>query len=56
MFPPRVSPVLSCFFLLYFPLCKLPLPLLTLKKRLYLREQDTGRGMRFSSKDATPGF
>ena len=44
MFPPFVSPVLSCFFLLYFPLCKLPLPFLALEKRLYLREQDTGQG------------
>lgn len=28
-----------------FPLCKLPLLLLTLEKRLYLREQDTGQSL-----------
>ena len=31
--------------LLCFPLGKLPLSFLTLKKRLYLREQDTGQGL-----------
>ena len=45
MFPP-----LSCLFLLFglpfcFPLGVFPLPRLTLKKRLYLREQDTGKGL-----------
>lgn len=45
MFPP-----LSCLFLLFsllfrFPLGVFPLSLLTLKKRLYLREQDTGQSL-----------
>ena len=34
-------------FLLCFPLGKLSLPFLALKKRLYLRERDTGRDLRF---------
>ena len=44
MLPPCVL-VLFCLvlFLLCFPLGKLPLPFLALEKRLYLREQDTGR-------------
>ena len=46
MFPPVV---LSLFclvlFLLCFPLGKLPLSFLTLEKRLYLREQDTGQSV-----------
>ena len=46
MFPPVV---LSLFclvlFLLCFPLGKLPLSFLTLEKRLYLREQDSGEGL-----------
>ena len=47
MFPP-----LSCLFLLFglllrFPLGKFPLPFLTLEKRLYLREQNTGQGFYF---------
>ena len=46
MFPPVV---LSLFclvlFLLCLPLGKLPLSFLTLEKRLYLREQDTGKGL-----------
>lgn len=46
MFPPVV---LSLFclvlFLLCLPLGKLPLSFLTLEKRLYLREQDTGQGV-----------
>ena len=29
------------------PFCKLPLSFLALEKRLYLREQDTGQGLRF---------
>ncbi len=33
------------FFLLCFPLRKLPLSFLTLEKGLYLREQDTGQGL-----------
>ena len=45
MFPP-----LSCLFLLFglpfcFPLGVFPLPVLALKERLYLREQDTGKGL-----------
>ena len=48
MFPPVV---LSLFclvlFLLCLPLGKLPLPFLALKERLYLREQDTGKGFYF---------
>ena len=45
MFPP-----LSCLFLLFgrplfLPFGKLPLPLLALEKRLYLREQDTGQSL-----------
>ena len=48
MFPPVV---LSLFclvlFLLCFPLGKLPLSFLTLEKRLYLREQDTGQSLHF---------
>ena len=46
MFPPP----LSCLFLLFgrplfLPFGKLPLPLLALEKRLYLREQDTGQSL-----------
>ena len=48
MFPPVV---LSLFclvlFLLCLPLGKLPLSFLTLEKRLYLREQDTGQSLHF---------
>ena len=45
MFPP-----LSCLFLLFglpfcFPLGVFPLPVLVLKERLYLQEQDTGKGL-----------
>ena len=48
MFPPP----LSCLFLLFgrplfLPFGKLPLPLLALEKRLYLREQDTGQSLHF---------
>ena len=53
MFPPVV---LSLFclvlFLLCFPLGKLPLSFLTLEKRLYLREQDTGQGLHFIEGDS----
>lgn len=45
MFPPLLRLVLLLGLLLCLPLGKLPLPLLTLKKRLYLREQDTGKGL-----------
>ena len=44
MFPPLLYLVLLFGLLLCFPLGVFPLPLLTLKKRLYLREQDTGKG------------
>lgn len=45
MFPP-----LSCLFLLFglpfcFPLGVFPLPVLVLKERLYLQEQDAGKGL-----------
>ena len=35
----------SVLFLLCFPLGVFPLPVLVLKERLYLREQDTGKGL-----------
>ena len=43
-------PLLSCLFPLFglplhFSLGKLTLPLLALEKGLYLREQDTGKGL-----------
>ena len=45
MFPP-----LSCLFLLFglpfcFPLGVFPLPVLVLKERLYLQEQDAGKAL-----------
>jgi hypothetical protein len=45
--PPPCALVLFylVLFLLRFPLGKFPLPLLTLKKRLYLREQDAGQSL-----------
>ena len=45
MFPPLLCFVLLFGLLLRFPLCKLLLPLPTLKKRLYLREQDAGQSL-----------
>ena len=45
MFPPLLYLVLLFGLLLCFPLGIFPLPVLTLKKRLYLREQDTGKGL-----------
>ena len=45
MFPPLLYLVLLFGLLLRFPFGKLPLSVLTLKKRLYLREQDTGKGL-----------
>ena len=46
MFPPCALVSLQLvLFLLCFPLRKLPLSLLALEKRLYLREQDTGKGL-----------
>ena len=43
MFPPLLCLVLLFGLVPCFPLGVFPLPLLTLKKRLYLREQDTTR-------------
>ena len=44
MFPPLLYLILLFGLVPCFPLGVFPLPLLTLKKRLYLREQDTGKG------------
>ena len=46
MFPPCALVLLYfVLFLLCFPLGKLPLSFLALEKGLYLREQDTGKGL-----------
>ena len=45
MFPPLSCLVLLFGLLFRFPLGKLTLPFLALKKRLYLREQDAGKGL-----------
>ena len=45
MFPPLLCLVLLFGLLLCFPLGIFPLPVLTLKKRLYLQEQDAGKGL-----------
>lgn len=45
MFPPLLYLVLLFGLLLCFPLGIFPLPVLALKERLYLREQDTGKGL-----------
>ena len=45
MFPPLLCLVLLFGLLLCFPLSKLPLSFLALEKRLYLREQDAGKGL-----------
>ena len=45
MFPPLLYLVLLFGLLLYFPLGIFPLPFLALKELLYLREQDTGKGL-----------
>ena len=45
MFPPLLYLVLLFGLLLRFPLGVFPLPVLVLKERLYLREQDTGKGL-----------
>lgn len=45
MSPPLLYLILLFGLLPCFPLGVFPLPLLTLKKRLYLREQDTGKGL-----------
>ena len=44
MFPPLLRLVLLLGLLLCFPLSIFLLPVLVLKERLYLREQDTGNG------------
>ena len=45
MFPSLLYLVLLFSLLLCFPLGIFPLPVLALKERLYLREQDTGKGL-----------
>ncbi len=45
MFPPLLYLVLLFSLLLCFPRGVFPLPILALKERLYLREQDTGKGL-----------
>ena len=45
MFPPLLCLILLFGLLLCFPRGVFPLPVLTLKERLYLREQDTGKGL-----------
>ena len=45
MFPPLLYLILLFGLLLRFPLGVFPLPVLTLKKRLYLRKQDAGKGL-----------
>lgn len=45
MFPPLLCLVLLFGLVPCFPLGVFPLPLLTLKKRLYLRKQDAGKGL-----------
>ena len=45
MFPPLLYLVLLLGLLLCFPLGIFPLPVLALEKGLYLREQDTGKGL-----------
>ena len=45
MFPPLLYLVLLFGLLLCFPLGIFPLPVLALKERLYLREQDAGKGL-----------
>ena len=45
MFPPLLYLILLFGLLLRFPLGVFPLPVLVLKERLYLREQDAGKGL-----------
>ena len=46
LLPPLTLFLFECFIvLLFFPLSKLLLSFLALEKRLYLREQDTGKGL-----------
>ena len=44
MFPPLLCLIFLSGLLLCFPFGIFPLPVLALKERLYLREQDTGKG------------
>ena len=45
MFPPLLCLVLLFGLVPCFPLGVFPLPVLVLKERLYLQEQDTGKGL-----------
>ena len=45
MFPPLLCLVFLFSLLLCFPLGVFPLPVLVLKERLYLQEQDAGKGL-----------
>ena len=45
MFPPLLYLILLFGLLLRFPLGVFPLPVLVLKERLYLQEQDAGKGL-----------
>ena len=45
MLPPLLCLIFLFSLLLRFPLGVFPLPVLVLKERLYLREQDTGKGL-----------
>lgn len=45
MFPPLLYLVLLFGLLLCLPLSIFPLPVLVLKERLYLQEQDAGKGL-----------
>ena len=45
MFPPLLYLILLFGLLLRFPLGVFPLPVLVLKERLYLQEQDTSKGL-----------
>ena len=45
MFPPLLYLILLFGLLLRFPLGIFPLPVLALKERLYLQEQDAGKGL-----------
>ena len=45
MLPPLLCLIFLFGLLLCFPLGIFPLPVLALKERLYLREQDTGKGL-----------
>ena len=45
MFPPLLCLVFLFGLLLRFPLGVFPLPVLVLKERLYLQEQDAGKGL-----------